>query len=194
MYSYFRKEEVNKKNKKHSSKEEYEVEKILNKRIINSKVEYYIKWKDYTKEHNSWEPLENINCKKLINLFEKFQNKNLPKRGRKRKLCDSTVNSSSSTFGPSEQSCNNSSLSVNKNAENTARYDMPDLTGNNDNVGTTPVEKIAEKIIWATRSSGQLKLLVKWEGIEEPELMLAKDINILFPQVVIKFYAARLTW
>ncbi|KAL4085410.1 hypothetical protein QTP88_027269 [Uroleucon formosanum] len=67
-----------------------------------------------------------------------------------------------------------------------------DVNRKNENVATTPVEKIAEKIIGATDMGGELKLLVKWQGIEEPELMLAKDINILFPQVVINFYAERL--
>lgn len=69
-----------------------------------------------------------------------------------------------------------------------------DVIKKNKNVATTPVEKIAEKIIGATDIGGELKLVVKWEGIDEPELMLAKDINILYPQLVINFYAERLTW
>ncbi|KAL4088745.1 hypothetical protein QTP88_023829 [Uroleucon formosanum] len=65
------------------------------------------------------------------------------------------------------------SPSVNKNAENIAKSDKPNLIKNNDYVGTTPVEKVAEKIIGATDIGCQLKLLVKWEGIEKPEFTLA---------------------
>ena len=61
-------------NKRVSSKieSEYEVEKILNKRIIRSRVEYLVKWKRYTESEAMLEPIENLtNCQKLIDQFEK---------------------------------------------------------------------------------------------------------------------------
>ena len=50
--------------------EEYEVERILNKRIKKGKVEYLVKWKDWSSKYNSWEPEKNIFDKKLIQNFE----------------------------------------------------------------------------------------------------------------------------
>jgi Chromo (CHRromatin Organisation MOdifier) domain len=38
------------------SEEEWDVEEILDSKVINRKLRYLIKWKDYGIEHNSWEP------------------------------------------------------------------------------------------------------------------------------------------
>ena len=39
---------------------EYEVEKILDKRIKRNRIEYLVQWKGYPPEDNSWEPIRNL--------------------------------------------------------------------------------------------------------------------------------------
>lgn len=45
---------------------EFEVEAVKGIREVDSKTEYYIKWKGYPHTENSWEPEENLNCADLI--------------------------------------------------------------------------------------------------------------------------------
>jgi hypothetical protein len=41
--------------------EEYKVEKIINSRKVGWKVEYWVRWKGYGPEEDTWEPWENLN-------------------------------------------------------------------------------------------------------------------------------------
>jgi len=52
--------------------EEFEVEKILNKRTIRGKEKFLVRWKGYIVEEDTWESRENLkNAKKLVEEFER---------------------------------------------------------------------------------------------------------------------------
>ncbi|XP_017781069.1 PREDICTED: chromobox protein homolog 3-like [Nicrophorus vespilloides] len=52
----------------------------------------------------------------------------------------------------------------------------------------------AEKIIGVTNSLGKLKYLMKWKGVEKPEIVSSTEANKYCPEIVIQFYESILTW
>lgn len=71
----------------------YEAERLIRKRGKGNRVEYLVKWKGWSTRYNTWEPLENILDRRLIDQFEKEQNIRL-----KRPIPKPTIDSSTTTI------------------------------------------------------------------------------------------------
>jgi len=149
--------------------EEYSVEKVLDKRIRGGVVEYFLKWKGYGDEDNTWEPEANLDCPELIQAFEVKRKEDEAKKEDKKKRKSAV---------PEEPAKKKQKKAVEE--DNRPRGFDRGLD--------------AEKIIGATDSSGELMFLMKWRGTDEADLVPARQANVRCPQVVIKFYEERLTW
>lgn len=126
--------------------EEYVVEKILDKRTRGGRVEYYLKWKGYSEEDNTWEPVENLDCPDLIAEYEEQRKKkkqeNKTKEQEKEREKDKSKEKKKSSIADIEKA------KKKKEEENKPRgFDR----------GLEP-----EKIIGATDASGELMFLIKW--------------------------------
>lgn len=164
--------------KKKSTKEtqpedtgEYIVEKIMDKRMRGRKVEYFLKWKGYPDEENTWEPEENLGCPELIAEYEE---------SRKAKDDDDKQDMEKKRKLNGTESSESAQKKKKKDDDNRPRgFDR----------GLEP-----ERIIGATDSNGELMFLVKWKGSDEADLVPSRIANVKCPQIVIQFYEERLTW
>lgn len=147
--------------------DEYIVEKIIDKRILpNGKVEYYLKWKDWPSETNTWEPEEHLtNCIDLIHQFERER-----KQGRPAKR----------TKISKKENLPQTTLSVPQT------YVLPRINGFERGL-------IPERIVGATDSGG-LTFLMKWKGLDTLELVRSPIARLHCPQLVIQFYERHITW
>lgn len=227
----------------HSMDQEYYVDIILDKRIQNNRIEYYVKWTGFDDSHNSWEPLFNLSyCKELVREFEnkltlvdKKKKKSIFHSTITKKRINKNINSKKVTCLPKQNSDKvdvankliasdpKVSSSINENVEIktihsdkfseksnkniTLHFDDP-VTIKRKEVNEktnilndcekykeeTMIQNEPEGIINVAPLNGQLMILLKWKNIEETDIILAKEFNLKWPQLIIKFYEDRLRW
>ncbi|XP_058832412.1 chromobox protein homolog 3-like isoform X1 [Topomyia yanbarensis] len=173
---------------------EFSVEKILDRRVVNGKVEYYLKWKGYSAEENTWEPVENLDCPDLIQAFEDARKKK-EKEGKSNSTNASKPSAESDLLAGKEES---SGRKVSRKSAASDDSKVPaakrkSTTGEDKKIGFDRGLE-PEEILGATDHNGQLMFLMKWKDAANADLVPAKQANVKCPQIVIKFYESRLTW
>ena len=141
--------------------EVFSVEKILDKKIMDGKVFYYLKWFGYGEEDNTWEPEENLDCPALIQEYERVRASKLSDKSSPSSPSSVPKNSNSSKKIKSSSMKLQTKLTVTEKKEDKKRAKVE------DNPLTEEVRGFArgldaETIMGATEESGQIMFLVKW--------------------------------
>jgi len=140
------------------SSEIFEVEKVVSRLLIKGKMYYFLKYKGFDHSHNSWEPLENLDCDELIQQFENEIAFCTPEQVVKK------GNHRSSTFKKAK-----------KHFETVKQ-------------GLFLKGFKAERILGATTKENKIVFLIKWYEKEVPDFVYAEEMNENCPEMVIKFY------
>jgi chromobox protein 1 len=147
---------------------EYSVEKVLDRRVRKGKVEYFLKWKGYSNDENTWEPEENLDCPYLISEFEENRKKLQAKKNGKKRKASSTP----------------------------TKDKKPAKKKQSDHKKPQCYDRVLEpeRIVAAAEWCGELLFLMTYKGTDIISLVSAEKANVTCPQVVIQFYEERLIW
>ncbi|UJR21714.1 hypothetical protein I4U23_024791 [Adineta vaga] len=162
--------------------ERFEIERIVDKRYRNDRLEYLIKWRGYPDSQNTWEPSNNIEGEQESELLAEYEAFN--------KQQQKSLNSG-------QRSALNNNLSPSKRRpEETMSSGMKKRPGFQSTNTPSGFDRgfEAEKVLGATDSAGELMLLVKWRHSDEADLVPARIVNMKCPNLVIEFYEQHSFW
>ncbi|CAF0954070.1 unnamed protein product [Adineta steineri] len=159
--------------------ERFEIERIVEKRYRNDRLEYLIKWRGYPDSQNTWEPSNNIEGEQETELLAEYEAHN------KQKLLNSGSRSTLNNLSPNKRR--------NDELINSGMKKRPGFQSSNVPSGFDRGFE-AEKVLGATDSAGELMLLVKWRHSDEADLVPARIVNMRCPGLVIEFYEQHSFW
>ncbi|KAI1288140.1 Chromobox -like protein 5 [Halotydeus destructor] len=157
--------------------EAYEVEKVLDKRLTPKGsrfvVEYFVKWRGFPDEDNTWEPFENLDCSDLIYDYEANH--------------DVRKDDDNKSEEEDDQEEGAGDAAKDKQESNGVR----DLKGPSGfELGLKP-----ERITGALKIMDKLFYVVEWKEKDEPkDLVMSEDANTECPALVIDYLQHRMTW
>ncbi|KAI1892285.1 hypothetical protein AGOR_G00131770 [Albula goreensis] len=147
-----------------SEEEEYVVEKVLDRRMVKGRVEYFLKWKGFSEKHNTWEPEKNLDCPELIAEFMKTYKKS--SSGSSTPSSGGARPSSTAATGGRSRDSSGAKRKNSTEEEEEEGGSKPKRKKEDDILIARGFERglEPEKIIGATDSCGDLMFLMKWEG------------------------------
>ena len=184
----------------------YNIEKILDRRKINGKLEYKIKWEGYPMNQSTWEPMENlITAKELVDEYDKqypFTNDMLNKKTKRiKKMSAKKPVKKAAKKGNEPQIQEKTENEPQKEEEKPEQINLEENQINNDiNIQNDPIRKYniddsLKKVTTVRKRDNKLMAVV----VKMNELGMTNEIEIETnslkydnPWILLDFYESKI--
>jgi len=150
---------------------------------------YFVKWKGYPDNENTWEPEAHLEgseeaVKEYEERIKRKEEERRKKEGERRKKEEERRKNEEEKKKRKEE----------KKVLEKAEAKRRKLEADADKARGFERMLDPERIVGATQIGLELTYLVKWKGSDEADLIPAREANVKCPQTVIRFFEERLTW
>ncbi|GLV36753.1 Heterochromatin Protein 1b [Carabus blaptoides fortunei] len=202
---------MNKRTKEDETDDVYDVEVVLDRKIIDGVTFYLLKWIGYSDEYNTWEPEENLHCKGLIEDYLRRPDKILGAtehngdlafivrtKSRKTDLLASVMAYKQCPAMVLEFFENRLFWNTNESEEKTLLMSDAVVRKMRKRIGPRPngyLNHLAPRaIIGAVKTSEGLLFLMKWRDSDQFDLIPSDEANAQYTKYVLEFYEEKLKW
>ena len=181
--------------------DEYEVEKIVDKRVKNGKVEYKIKWVGYPMSDCTWEPLKNLeNIQKMIDdynlkLNNTHKDSNEKFLGKKKEKPISGFENNNINENKEENLIyGNNNSNINNNHNNIENNNKNNHEIKEKKIDSYFVDERYKEVFTIKREGDELCAIVVYDnnGTVEKKTILTKELQKINPFILIQFYESKI--
>ena len=181
------------------NQEYFNIEKILDRRKINGRFEYLIKWEGYPVNESTWEPIKNLkNAKPLLEEYDKAHSINIESENQKKKV--SIINNNK------KKKVNEEITTMNKDNEEKSKIknDIEVIGDNNDenskiliyeNENSYNVDSSLTNVATVKKQNGKLMAIVEKIGENGQKFKTyipTEELRKINPWILLQFYESKI--
>ena len=178
------------------SQEYFNIEKILDRRKINGRFEYLIKWEGYSENESTWEPVKNLkNAKPLLEEYDKAHSIH----------CESEQKKAEGiSYSNKKKKINEEKSNLNKGNGEKLKNNLEDVGDNNDenskilfyeNENSYNVDNSLASVATVKKQNGKLMAIVEKigeNGEKFKTFISTEDLRKINPWILLQFYESKI--
>lgn len=173
---------------------EYEVEKIVGHKVERGQVSYWVKWKGYGEDANTWEIAATVNCPDLIEQYKQKYFSAPATNGKtkspaKRPAIDNKKNNNT----PAKKKKKAPKIVPDDTDDDDDQDDEDDAAAVDDDADRDPLEDTTEKewevedIVDDRTLKGKKEYLIRWKGCKADQDTWEPAQNVNCPDIIAKY-------